>query len=191
MTPGTTGKSPKLPKIGPNTKFLSFDLETNGLHGEAFAIGAVLVNSKGEVLDKFTARCPINGNVDEWVKVNVLPAIENMRQTHDHAKSLRSDFWEWYLKTEPQSDYVLVSNGYPVEYRFLMQCQEDDLDNRYWDHPFPILDLTSILLATGHDPSSKSQLITRIIREGNFARHNPLDDATIAARAALTALKVE
>lgn len=185
-----TGKAPKLPKLSSQTKLLSFDLETNGLHGEAFAIGAVLVNAKGEILEKFTARCPINGETDEWVQANVLPAIANMPITHDNATNLRSDFWRWYLQTEPKSDYVLVSNGYPVEYRFLIQCQEDDLDNRYWDHPFPILDLTSILLATGHDPSAKSQLISGIVREGNFSRHNPLDDATIAARAALKALKI-
>jgi len=186
----TITKTPKLPKLSTQTKILSFDLETNGLHGEAFAIGAVLVNASGEVLEKFTARCPLNGETDEWVKANVLPAIASMPVTHDDAKALRTDFWEWYLQAEAKCDYVLVSNGYPVEYRFLMQCQEDDLEQRYWQHPFPILDLTSILLATGHDPSAKSQLISGIVRNGNFSRHNPLDDATIAARAAMSALQL-
>ncbi|HVW23155.1 MAG TPA: hypothetical protein VHB51_01545 [Candidatus Saccharimonadales bacterium] len=182
-------KSPKLPKLAPGIKFLSFDLETNGLHGEAFAVGALLFDTlTGKVVDQFVARCPVGDEVDPWVKANVLPAIASMPQTHDDATAMRHDFWQWYLQAEAQCDYVLVSNGYPVEYRFLLQCQEDDLEARYWDHPFPLLDLTSLLLASGQDPSAKSQLITRIVREGNFKRHHPLDDATIAALAASQAL---
>ncbi|HVS58642.1 MAG TPA: hypothetical protein VHD60_02805 [Candidatus Saccharimonadales bacterium] len=186
VTPIT--KPPKLPPLGPQTKLLSFDLETNGLHGDAFAIGAVVVDAQGNIVDKFVARCPIEQAIDPWVTANVLPVIADIPVTHDDQKALRHDFWEWYLKAELASDYVLVSNGYPVEYRFLLRCQEDDLETRYWQHPFPILDLTSILLATGHDPSAKSRLIAQVIRQGKFARHHPVDDATVAALAAFKAL---
>jgi len=186
----TITKPPKLPKLGPGTKLLSFDLETNGLHGSAFAVGAAVMDAKGNVLDEFVARCPLEHAVDAWVKANVFPVIRDMPVTHANQKTLRHDFWQWYLEAEPKSDYVLVSNGYPVEYRFLQQCQEDDLEARYWQHPFPILDLTSILLATGHDPSAKSKLIADIIREGKFARHHPLDDAKVAVLAAFKALKL-
>lgn len=183
-------KPPKLSKLGPGTKFLSFDLETNGLHGTAFAVGAVVVDAQGKILDKFVGRCPLDEEVDAWVQANVLPAIKNMEITYDNPKALRSAFWEWYLQAEPKSNYVLVSNGYPVEYRFLLQCQEDDIEKRYWQHPFPILDLTSILLTTGHDPSAKSKLVADIIREGKFTRHHPLDDATIAALAVFKTLQL-
>jgi hypothetical protein len=186
----TITKPPKLPKLGSGTRFLSFDLETNGLHGTAFAVGAVVMDAKSTVLDSFAARCPLTHDVDPWVKANVFPVIKDMPVTHNDQKTLRHDFWQWYLQAEPNSDYVLVSNGYPVEYRFLLQCQEDDLETRYWQHPFPILDLTSILLAAGHDPSAKSRLITEIIRDGKFARHHPLDDAKVAALAAFKALKL-
>ena len=185
----TITKPPKLPKLGPNTRVLSFDLETNGLHGSAFAVGAVVMDVKGTVLDEFTARCPLTHDVDPWVKDNVFPVIKGIPVTHTNQKALRHDFWQWYLVAEQKSDYVLVANGYPVEYRFLLQCQEDDLQKRYWQHPFPILDLTSILLATGHDPSAKSKLIADIIRGGKFARHHPLDDAKVAALAAFKALE--
>jgi hypothetical protein len=182
-------KPPKLPRLAPGLKLLSFDLEANGLHGDAFAVGAIVLDTAtGEIVDKFVARCPIEGEVDEWVTANVLPAIKDMPDTHEDRPALRHDFWQWYVQAEANSDYVLVSNGYPVEYRFLLQCQEDNLQARYWQHPFPLLDLASILLASGHDPSAKSQLIAGIIKEGNFARHHPLDDATVAARAAAQAL---
>ena len=181
-------KPAKLPALSANTTLLSFDLETNGLHGNAFAIGAVLMDAKGHMLEKFTGRCDISGEIDEWVKINVLPAISDLNINYDSAKDLREAFWEWYLQTEPKADYVVVSNGYPVEYRFLLQCQEENLAERYWQHPFPILDLTSLLLASGHDPSGKSSLINRIVREGGYKRHHPLHDAKIAILAAFEAL---
>ncbi|HSX36868.1 MAG TPA: hypothetical protein VLG13_01990 [Patescibacteria group bacterium] len=183
-------KQPKTPALGSKTKILCFDLETNGLHGEAFAAGAVVMDTQGSLLDEFSGRAKIVGQVDPWVEHNVLPVLKDMPITHKSYKDLREDFWKWYLQAEPQADYVLVSNGYPVEYRFLLKCQEENLDERYWQHPFPILDLTSILLATGHNPSSKGKLINGIISAGKFSRHHPLDDAKIAALAAIKALSL-
>lgn len=176
-------KKAKMPVLSRNTKLLSFDLETNGLHGDAFAIGAVLMDMTGKIHDKFTARTKIVGQVDAWVEKNVIPAIKDMPVTHKTYKDLRETFWEWYLKAEAKSDYVLVSNGYPVEYRFLLRCQEENLAKRYWQHPFPILDLTSLLLTVGEDPSDKSKLINQILQSNKLFRHNPLDDAKITALA--------
>ncbi len=184
-------KQAKLPPIGPKTKLLSFDLETNGLHGNAFAVGAVVMGVNGKVHTEFSGRCPIKEAVDSWVAANVLPAITDMQIKFGSYRELREAFWEWYLKAELQADYVLVSNGYPVEYRFLIQCQEENLSERYWQHPFPILDLTSLLLGAGRDASEKSHLIARIIREGGFSRHHPLHDAKATALAAFTALGQE
>ncbi|HVX23785.1 MAG TPA: hypothetical protein VG992_00355 [Candidatus Saccharimonadales bacterium] len=184
----TTGKSPKVPPLGPHTKLLSFDLESNGLHGEAFAVGAVVMDARGKVLDEFTARCDIVGEIDPWVRANVLPAIAEMPVTHKTYHDLQEAFWAWYVQAEPQADYVLVSNGYPVEYRFLLKCQDEDLDERYWQHPFPILDLTSLLMAAGQNPGTKNALLTSIIAEHKFARHHPLHDAKAATLAAFKIL---
>ena len=181
-------KQAKIPPLGPKTTFLCFDLETNGLHGDVFAIGAMVMNTSGEMVDTFTGRCAIDGETDEWVKVNVLPAIVDMPLSHENYRDLREAFWAWYLKAEPRADYVLVSNGYPVEYRFLLKCQEENLEERYWQHPFPILDLTSLLLASGKDPGSKNKLMGSIIQEHKLARHHPLHDAQATALAAFKIL---
>lgn len=53
-------------------KIFSWDCETNGLWGRAFAIGAVVYEDGVEV-KTFYARCPIEGKVDTWVEENVLP----------------------------------------------------------------------------------------------------------------------
>ncbi len=184
------GKQAKTPPISKETKILCFDLESNGLHGEVFAVGAVLIDAKSNVIDQFTGRTKIVGQVDDWVEKNVLPAIEDILITHGSYIDLRESFWRWYLQTEPKSDYVLVSNGYPVEYRFLLKCQEENLEERYWQHPFPILDLTSLLIQASVDASDKNRLQNEIIKSGNYLRHNPLHDAKISALLAFESFKL-
>jgi hypothetical protein len=179
----------KVPKINKDTTILSFDLETNGLHGEAFAVGAVVMNADGEVIDEFTGRTKLIGKVDEWVEKNVLPVITDIPETHSSDKHLRDNFWSWFVKAQENSDYVLVSNGYPVEYRFLIQCQEDDLEKRYWDHPFPILDLTSILVAKGvASKEAKIKVMSSKKPKVAGAPHHPVYDAKVACLTAFSVL---
>jgi hypothetical protein len=181
-------KVSKTPVINRETKILSFDLEANNLHGTPFAIGALVIDGQGKIHDSFTARCPVKGDIDPWVKANVIPAIKDMPETHENYEDMREAFWRWYLLAEQVSDYVLVSNGYPVEYRFLIDCQEASLDERYWQHPFPILDLTSILVAKGQESNTHRSQIRKNVRKGaSFAQHNPFDDAKLAALMAFEA----
>lgn len=182
-------KVAKTPPINRETKILSFDLEANNLHGEPFAIGAVVIDGHGKVHDTFTGRCPIDGEVDPWVKINVIPVIKEMTETHGNYADMREAFWRWFMAAQEASDYVLVSNGYPVEYRFLIECQEANLDERYWQHPFPILDLTSILVAKGHESGLQKNHVRKKIRaQATFAQHHPFDDAKLAALMAFEAL---
>lgn len=182
-------KVSKTPDITRDTKVLSFDLETNNLHGKPFAIGALVIDGHGVVHDSFTARCPISDDVDPWVVKNVLPVISDMTETHGNYEDMREAFWRWYITAEETSDYVLVSNGYPVEYRFLIDCQEADLEQRYWQHPFPILDLTSILVASGKESGvQKNQVRKKVRQEASFSQHHPFDDAKLAALMAFEAL---
>lgn len=181
----------KTPVITDDTKILSFDLETNGLHGKAFAVGAIVMDGKGNVLDEFTARARLTEKVDEWVKDNVLPAIADMPITHDNYEGLREAFWVWYVEAKETADYVLVNNGYPVEYRFLLDCQEADLETRYWQHPFPILELSSLLLGLGQGADmSKRQLKKSLTQTEAPNTHHPLYDAKLAVRLAFEALRL-
>ncbi len=180
----------KHPPLSSKTKLLSFDLETNGLHGQAFAIGAVVMDADGKIHEEFTARCPLQDPIDEWVNSNVLPAIKNMPITHKSYEEIREAFWQWYIVAEPKSDYVLVSNGYPVEYRFLLDCQEANLDERYWQHPFPILELSSLLIQVGQNSqASKNKMTQKLLRDNEVLQHHPLHDAKVAAIVAFEAFR--
>lgn len=189
MTESMHAKPAKKPKISSKTKLLCFDLESNGLHGEVFAVGAVVMDANGKILDQYTGRSKIVGSVNEWVKDNVLTAIEDMVITHGSAKDLRESFWRWYVKTEPEVDYVLVSNGYPVEYRFLIKCQEENLEERFWQHPFPILDLSSLLLQADVSTAEKASIKNEMIKNGSLAMHHPLHDAKMSALLAFESFK--
>ena len=58
-------------------KIFSFDAETNGLYGQAFAIGAVVTDDEKEIA-RYISRCPIDGKIDKWVAENVLPQIKDI-----------------------------------------------------------------------------------------------------------------
>lgn len=181
----------KTPDLGPNTKILSFDIESNGLHGEAFAIAALVMKTDGTVTSEFLGRSPIKKPIDSWVAEKVIPMLEDFPQTHANAKAMRMAFWDWYLEQEPETDYVLINNGYPVEYRFLLQCQEDNLADRYWQHPFPMLDLSSLLLQIGIKTTADKRAFTaELVGDKTIASHNPYWDTWLATVTAFKALKV-
>lgn len=180
------------PKIDGNTTFLSFDVESNGLHGPGFAVGAVLVKADGTLLDEFSGRAAIRGQVDEWVDKNVLPALKDWdAEKYPSYKALRSAFWQWLQDNQQRADWVLSDNGYPVEHRFLMQCQEDDIENRYWQHPYPLIDVATLLLQVGVKPlTGKAQFVAEDMEGIAVKRHNPRSDAFVSALAAIRALRM-
>ncbi len=171
--------------------FLCFDVESNGLHGQAFAVGAVVVSADGTLVDSFEARCPIEGDVDSWVTENVLPALATLPVTHQNAKSLRQSFWEWYSTHKDTVNYILSENGYPVEARFMIACQEDDLENRYTSHPFPWIDASSLLLQAGIAPlTPREALLADEEPSEQFPKHHPTGDALASVHTALKALRM-
>ncbi|HSH31594.1 MAG TPA: hypothetical protein VK963_02915 [Candidatus Saccharimonadales bacterium] len=181
---------PALP-ITLQTKLLSIDIESNGLHGKAFAIGAVVMRLDGTVIDEFSARCSIAGELDPWVEKHVLPVLGEFPQTHRSARVMRDDFWSWYKQAKDQADYMMVDNGYPVEARFLISCQDDDIDERYWDHFFPLLDLSSMLLQVGVKPLAvRYRFVADQLGDEPILQHNPRWDAWVSALAAAKALKM-
>ncbi len=167
-------------------KVLSFDVESNGLHGAAFAVAGVLMDANHNILSQYVARCPIRGPIDTWVAENVLGPVANINQTHRSGRAMRSDFWTWFLETKSQADLIVAANPYPVEARFLIACQEDDLPARGADHPFPYYDLPSMLYALGiTTPPQRRAFVAKSVGKATGDAHNPLWDAKATAMAAL------
>ena len=99
-------------------KYFSFDAETNGLWGQAFSIAAVGGGGGGG-----GGGCPIEGDVNPWVRDNVLPQMEGIKITHSDYKSLLEDFMKFYLQKK-EGRTILVHMGLPVEAKLFLDAHE-------------------------------------------------------------------
>ncbi len=163
-------------------KVFSWDCETNGLLGQAFAIGAVLYEN-GKEVKKFYARCQIEGDVNLWVKENVLPQMEGMEVTHSSYEEMIKAFAEFFLENKADAD-VIFHMGCPVEARVILDMH----DNKFigdWDGAYPWLDIAGCLLQAGFDCTSVDGynadhgIIVPQPEAGGT--HNPLYDSRAAA----------
>lgn len=162
---------------------LSLDCETNGLGGRAFAAAATLSDNSGE-LDRWQARCPIDGTVAPWVAENVLPALDDMQITRTSCDDLLA--WWRFIYTHARARfpdlYVIGHVIWPVEATFLRDAHAEDL----FKGPYPLLDVAPLLLAAGHDPTSvDTYLDTCGLAKPSGSPHHPLYDA----RATTTAFR--
>ena len=133
-------------------KVFSWDCETNGLIGKAFAIGAVLYDEEGNEVKKFYARCPIEGKVDPWVQENVLPQMEGMELTHDSYESMLQAFGEFFLSNKEDA-HVIFHMGNPVEGRVICDLHDLGILGPF-DGAYPWLDVAGCLLQAGYAPDS-------------------------------------
>lgn len=161
---------------------LSFDAETNGLWGEAFAIGAILLDAQGREAARFLGRLSDAVVTDEWVRAHVLPALAAVPVTHLTYLDLLRDFATFYLSHRHAAD-VIVHIGVPVEARLLLDAHAAGLiaDD---EAPFPLIDVAGFLAQAGEDPTSVDLYANaHAVPRGEFdgAPHHPLFDAAATA----------
>ncbi len=163
-------------------KILTLDAETNGLWGQAFAIGAVLYENGIEVAS-FYARCPIEGEVNSWVAENVLPQMEDMIQTHDSYEKMLKAFAEFFMENKADAD-VIFHMGVPVESRVIIDMHDKGFIGD-WDGAYPWLDIAGCLKHAGFDCTSvdtynaEHDIVVPQPEAGGT--HNPLYDSRAAA----------
>jgi hypothetical protein len=165
-------------------KFLVFDVESVGLHGEGFAVGWVCIEN-GVVIDEARACCPIHSALGDdegraWVIANVPPMVAGF----ESPITLRDEFWSTWLGYKEWGAVLVADCAWPVEARFLAACVNDNLAEREWQGPYPLHDLASIILAKGGDP-----LATRERLPDELPAHDPLCDARQSARLLIEAMK--
>jgi len=163
-------------------KVFSWDVETNGLWGKGFAIGAVLYEDGIEV-KTFYARCPIEGPVNEWVEANVLPQMVDMEETHESYDAMLKAFAEFFLENKADAD-VIFHMGNPVEGRVILDMHDLGYIGD-WDGAYPWLDVAGCLMLAGYDATSVDTY--NMIHELEVPQpeaggtHNPLYDSRAAA----------
>ena len=171
------------------------DVESVGLHGIGFAVGAVVIDTEAgttheEFYAAFDPRWDEDWNVSEdvknwgWVQENVMPALPVPQFTHNHSYECYTAFWVFWRKWAKQGAMLLADCAWPVEARFLAACTEYEWGKREWEGPYPLLDLSSILFAYGQNPIGT---FDRLPNE--LPVHNPLNDARQSARILLEVLR--
>ncbi len=163
-------------------KIFSFDAETNGLWGQAFAIGAIVYDEDGTEIARFVGRLPDSTVTDEWVRTNVLPKLVGIPVTHNTYGWLLTDFAKFYMENKEDA-HVIVHMGYIVEAQILRDMHVLGVIGD-WDAPYPLFDVSGNLQQVGEDPTSvDSYMKKHELSVGEFVggTHNPLYDSAAAA----------
>lgn len=168
--------------------WFSLDVESMGLLGEPFAVGWVIVDEEGNEKEEGYLAYPhltegVSPDDMKWMQENVLPHLPepNCKDADD----LCHRFWDAWTTAHVNYDgLTMVSDvPFPVEAGFLLRCLKM-LGLGMGDSPLPIIDVASVLLATGQDP-----LGTYSRLDNELPAHNPLNDARQSVRQMLQALE--
>lgn len=157
----------------------SFDIESDGLYGEGFAVGVVVIDVKtGRIINEFSGCVDGYKVTDAFTKENIVKYLKDMPK-YRSTEGLREAFWQFYMKyrgaDERQNRDVLflADNCAPVEARFLRDCVMDDHRTRKFLAPFPLVDLATVLYMNGYE----NHLNRRAFSDCPGRKHHPLDDA--------------
>lgn len=167
-------------------RYMVFDVESIGLHGEGWSVGWVVVDEDGNELSCGQASCSPDfacGKVDDrrWVRENCpMPTF-----THDDPEGVRQAFWQAWLEEQRRGAMLVADCAWPVEARFLIACVEWDTNVRNWRGPYPLHEVATARMMAGLDPLGTE---TRLPRE--LPKHDALSDARQSARLWIEALRV-
>jgi len=166
--------------------YLVFDVESDGLHGEGFAVGWVAIEPDRvggvPILWEDGIAVAPAPTANAWIRENVLPHLPE--PTHPDARSVRDAFWRVWDHWSAKGARLAADVAWPVEARFLAACVDDAPATRAWSGPYPLIDISSVRLAAGKDPLGEE---ARLAEE--LPAHNPLADARQSARLLAEALR--
>lgn len=158
-------------------KFLFVDAETDGLYGSFLSIAVILTDYEGNEIERYY--WGINPKTlqiqSEWVMQNVVPIMGDYEICRNEDELL-DKFWNVWDKNR-ENTFAVADVCYPVESTLFQRCVLHDLEERQMKGPFPLLDLSSMLLAKGIDP-----LVDRVelSDENGKKMHNALTDVEIS-----------
>lgn len=160
------------------------------------AIGAIIYNENGNVVDTFDLKLPDEFVTNNWVKENVLPNIQNMKnfnivripclynkrieQEKTYYKFLEQ-FRDFYMKYKKEYD-ILYHMGHIVESNLFKEMRRLNLLGDF-DAPYTPIEVSAYLELAGEpadsvDRYAKKYKVKDIKDYGST--HNPLYDCEVA-----------
>lgn len=140
-------------------KLVFVDAETDGLYGGFLTVALIVTDWNANEFERaYYGIRKENMDVKEpWVMENVLPRLGAYEECMDETELLKK-VWAFWLQYE-QEAYVVCDVGYPVEMRLFEKCVLLNEEQNKWKAPFPMLDLSSILLAKGYEPLTDKEIL--------------------------------
>lgn len=183
-----------------------FDVESQGLYGEAFAVGWVVLDGARTIEEEFAICNPeavVGGDQKDvqWLRENVYPWLLGMDAqfpeigTHvmadpttgvpvticnDHG-ALREVFWRALERWKLRGAEVWADVAVPVEANFLRSCVSVSQRTRKWEAPYPLYDVATLSMLAG------TGQLQRLANE--LPAHHPLMDSRQSAREILVGLE--
>lgn len=183
--------------------FFSFDVESVGLFGPPFAVGFVVVDQTGRELQSglhgwdyrienisetfgTDKRWSFTDDDREWVASNVIEALPAGWANCPTLEAMYESFFTaWRGCKVLYPGLTMVTDcPFPVEASFLQEVLRTKGMRSMEFSPYPLIDVASVLLATGHDPTE-----TFSRRDNELPAHNPLNDARQSVRLMLETLE--
>lgn len=183
-----------------------FDVESIGLHGEAFAVAWVVLLDGKRVEEGWVACDPDQAAGTEegrkWIMENVIGSpgldapLEGAPPVNmvDRPTSVFNFFWSVWQHQKAQGAELWADCAWPVEARLLIRAVDYMFPpfrklnmpegTRDWEGPYPLLDISTLVLACGLDPTAEFDR-----RVDEKPTHHPLADARQSARKLLECLE--
>ncbi|HEX6461817.1 MAG TPA: hypothetical protein VFZ58_00900 [Candidatus Saccharimonadales bacterium] len=168
--------------IEANPNIFSFDAERTRLVEPTllghWAVGAVVMRPDRVVVEEFAGMVdPAALKVNKFVEEQVVPYVH--LPEYVSREDMLNAFWDFWMDHGGNRAIAVADFGAPVEGTLFAAAQALDLDRREYAGPYPLHELGTRLLDAGIDPD-----VNRIAFAGqgnNFTKHDPRDDAIVAA----------
>jgi hypothetical protein len=144
-----------------NINGIYLDVESNGLYGEPWAICAksIIIDAKNEVkvLSEFAFRQANFPITDSWTKENCWSYNSDIPMT----ANLQKEFAEWWsCRREGAQSRVWAHMCAPVEAGLFISLVQKGYIGPF-EGPFPLIDISGVLVARGEDPTSVDTALRR------------------------------
>lgn len=155
------------------------DAECDGLYGAFLSVAAMVTDENGRELDRFYVSVRANESdiQTDWVREHVLPYLANADEIVNTEDELLDSFWEFWMKHR-ESAVCIAYVQYPVEARLFSQCVMKAPEERTFLGPYPLYDLSTLLVARGLDPDQNMAELSGM----ELTEHDAMNDVRMMAK---------
>ena len=159
-------------------KLVFVDAETDGLYGGFLTVALMATDFSGQEIERayYGIRNDKINITDSWTTEYVLSILGEYQSCEDE-RELLEKVWTFWVKYADDA-YAIADVAFPVESRLWAKCVSVDEQKRKRMAPYPLLDLSSLLLARGYDPLVERKSILQKIPKGIM--HNAMYDVEVS-----------